>query len=66
LLDKVLARAAAKGISREVALADIASITDQKGLYEPAKHWGVLVDNSAAAFACEFYSTYNEEIYRRY
>jgi hypothetical protein len=38
LLDKVLARAAAKGISRDQALNDIASITDQKGLFAPAKH----------------------------
>jgi hypothetical protein len=66
LLDKVLARAAAKGISRDQALNDIASITDQKGLFAPAKHWGVLVNESAADFACEFYETFNNEIYYRY
>jgi predicted ATPase len=66
LLDKVLERAAAKGISRAQALVDIASITDQQGLFAPAKHWGVLVNESAADFACEFYETFNNEIYYRY
>jgi hypothetical protein len=66
LLDKVLELAAAKGFGRESALCDIATITDRKGLYESAKRWGVLVNESAADFACEFYATYNNEIYYRY
>jgi hypothetical protein len=66
LLNKVLERAAAKGYDRFDALVLIAKLTDTKGLYQMAKHWGVLVQNSAADFACEFYSTYNREIAVRY
>jgi hypothetical protein len=67
LLDKVLERAAAKGFSRDNALINIAEIVDhRKSPYDAAKHWDVLVDNSAEDFMIQFMSTFNEEIYRRY
>jgi phage portal protein BeeE len=66
LLNKVLEQAAVKGIGREAALNMIASMTDRDGLYESAKRWGVLINESAADFACEFYATFNNEIYYRY
>lgn len=66
LLNKVLERAAAKGYDRFDALVEIANLTDTKGLFQMAKHWGVLVNESAADFACEFYSTFNREVAVRY
>jgi hypothetical protein len=66
LLDKVIKRAATKGIGREAALSMIAGMIDREGLYPSAKRWDVLVNESAADFACEFYATFNDEIYYRY
>jgi hypothetical protein len=70
LLDKVieivLAIGASSGIEdRYDALKYIAAQTD-KDLYGYAKLHNVLVHESAADFACEFYATFNDEIYYRY
>jgi hypothetical protein len=66
LLDKVLGLFAEKGIGREAALSIIQAKTEREGLYEMAKRWDVLVNDSAADFACEFYATFNAEIYYCY
>lgn len=50
---------------RRAALEYIAKQTD-KDLYGFAKLHNVLVDGSAADFACQFYTAFNEELWQRY
>lgn len=69
LLDKVIATLLALGDdrihNRYDALKYIADQTD-RDLFGYAKLHNVLVNDSAADFACEFYTAYNEEISYRY
>lgn len=69
LLDKVietlLALNDSKIYDRYTALEYIAKQTDQD-LFGFAKLHRVLVDESAAEFACQFYTAFNEEVYYRY
>jgi hypothetical protein len=52
-------------VDRRTALEYIAKQTD-KDLFGFAKLHKVLVQDSAADFACEFYSAFNDEVYYRY
>lgn len=69
LLDKVVATLLALNdpaiYDRVAALSYIAKQTD-KDLYGFAKLHNVLVDGSAADFACEFYTAFNSECFYRY
>lgn len=63
LIDSVIVRAIKFGYAdRHAALEAIRTIIDRKSLYHAAKHWGVLVNNSAEEFAVQFYNTYNNEV----
>lgn len=69
LLDKVIATLLALNDSRiydsQSALEYIATQVD-KDLFGYAKLHNVLVNDSAADFACEFYTAFNDEVYYRY
>lgn len=69
LLDTVIANLLAlkddRIYDRYTALEYIAKQTDQD-LFGFAKLHRVLVDESAADFACEFYTAFNDEVYYRY
>lgn len=69
LLDKVVATLLAlkdeRIHDRISALSYIAKQTD-KDLYGFAKLHNVLVDGSAADFACQFYEAFNNECFYRY
>jgi hypothetical protein len=55
-----------KMISRHVALKTISDFIKVDGLYQYAKNFNVLVEDSAEDFALEFYAAYNNEVTRLY
>lgn len=65
VVDTLLALNDERIYDRVSALAYIAKQTD-KDLYGFAKLHNVLVNESAADFACEFYSAFNRECFYRY
>jgi hypothetical protein len=69
LLDQVIDSLvkAKQAVDREDALNKIATIHDKScGLYEFAKQYNALDENSACELSIQFYTAYNDEIYPRY
>ncbi len=67
LLEKVIAAKIVLGCDdRQDALLGIRKSIEIDGLYQFAKTYRVLVDNSAEDFAIEFMSAFNDEVFVAY
>jgi len=67
LIEKAIAKKIELGCEdRDEALADIAKSIEIGSMWQFAKCFGLLVDDSAEEFSIQFYTTYNREVAPRY